>query len=281
MTNGAPNDLFDRLTKAAEVVQQAGLTGPFEAALIFGSGLGAISGGMEVTAEVAYADIPGMTATTLAFHRGRLLAGTISDKRVIAMDGRFHAYEGFSMDTVAFPVRLMWKLGAKRLLLSNIAGGLNPEFRAGDICVMIDHINLMGSNPLVGPNDERLGQRYPDMMEPYTRSLILAAEKAAREMGMRLPRAVYAAVTGPMFETRAEYRMLRALGGDLVGMSSVPEVIAAVHLGMEVMGLSLVSDECFPECLQPVEIPELLKRANDGSVRIVEIWRRVLESAPR
>jgi len=268
--------LFDRLQIAAEFLKTAGLTGPFDAALIFGSGLGAIAGGMKVEADLPYAKVPGMSATTLNFHRGRFLVGTISGKRVIAMDGRFHYYEGFSMEQVAFPVRVMGQLGAKRMLLSNIAGGLNPEYRAGDIALMVDHINLMGSNPLIGENDERLGPRYPDMIEPYSKRLINQAERVGMEMGLKLPRAVYAAVTGPMFETRAEYRMLRAMGADLVGMSTVPEVIAAVHMGMEVMGLSLVSDECFPDCLEPLEVSVLLKRAEEGAEKIAEVWRKVL-----
>jgi purine-nucleoside phosphorylase len=192
------------------------------------------------------------------------------------MDGRLHRYEGWTMDQVVFPVRVMKLLGAKKLFLSNIAGGLNPEFRARKLAVIVDQINLMGDSPLIGPNDERLGPRFPDMIEPYTYKWINAAEEAARAMDIRLPRAVYAAVSGPSFETRAEYRMLRHMGADLIGMSSVPEVIAAVHMGMEVMGLSLISDECFPESLQPVEVPVLLKRAAEGSEKIAEIWRRVL-----
>lgn len=248
-----------------------------EVALIFGSGLGRIAGGMTVESEIDYSAIPGFANTTLDFHKGRLLFGTISGKRVVAMDGRLHRYEGWSMDQVVFPVRVMKLLGAKKLFLSNIAGGLNPEFRAGQIALIIDQINLMGDNPLIGLNDDRLGPRFPDMIEPYSYKLIAVVEQVARAMDIRLPRAVYAAVSGPCFETRAEYRMLRHMGADLIGMSSVPEVIAAVHMGMEVMGLSLISDECFPESLQPVEVPVLLKRAGDGAEKIAEIWGRVLK----
>jgi len=269
--------LFDRLTLAVKQIEKvAGNTYP-EVALIFGSGLGRIAGGIDVDHEIDYAHIPGFVPTTLNFHKGRLLIGTIAGKRVVAMDGRLHRYEGWSMEQVVFPVRVMKMLGANKLFLSNIAGGLNPEFRAGEIAVMTDHINLMGDNPLIGPNDERLGPRFPDMIEPYSQKWIVAAEQAARSLDMRLPRAVYAAVTGPCFETRAEYRMLRHLGADLIGMSSVPEVIAAVHMGMEVMGLSLISDECFPECLQPLEVAVLLKRAEEGAEKIAGIWGRVLE----
>lgn len=270
--------LFERLNQAVEYIEKiVGKKDP-EVALIFGSGLGQIAGGMVVENEIEYEQIPHFARTTLDFHKGRLLIGKISGKQVVAMDGRFHRYEGWTMDQVVFPVRVMKFLGAKTLFLSNIAGGLNPEFRACDIALIVDHINLMGDNPLIGPNDERLGRRFPDLMEPYCRTLIANTEEVARTMNIRLPRAVYAAVTGPCFETRAEYRMLRSMGADLIGMSSVPEVIAAVHLGMKVMGLSLVSDECFPECLEPVEIPVLLKRAEEGSAKIAEIWQRVMGS---
>lgn len=268
--------LYDRLQRAAEFIAEVGGKGPFDAALIFGSGLGAIAGGMEVEREIPYGEIPGFVNTTLSFHKGRLLFGRIGQKRVVAMDGRFHCYEGFSMDQIAFPVRVMRMLGAKELLLSNISGGMNPELRAGDICVITDHINLMGDNPLIGANDDRLGPRFPDMMKPYSLRLLALAERVGMKMGLRLPRCVYAAVTGPLFETRAEYRMLRLMGADLVGMSSVPEVIAAAHSGMEVLALSLVSDECFPECLQPLDVPVLLKRAEEGAEKIAGVFRGVM-----
>ncbi|HHE47019.1 MAG TPA: purine-nucleoside phosphorylase, partial [Bacteroidetes bacterium] len=185
-------------------------------------------------------------------------------------------YEGYSMREITFPVRVMRMLGAKNLVVSNIAGGLNPEFQAGDIVLIVDQINLMGDNPLIGHNDERLGPRFPDMMEPYDRRLISLAEKHARRMDYHLARGVYAAMSGPSFETRAEYRMLRILGADMIGMSSVPEVIVAVHGGMRVLGLSLISDDCFPECLEPLDIDLLLERARIGSEIIGEIVKGVL-----
>ena len=269
--------LYDDIQLAVEYIRQNGYHGTPEAALIFGSGLGEIASEMGLDREIHYDDIPGFVSTTLEFHHGRLLSGKISGVEVVAMDGRFHFYEGYSMQDITFPVRVMRALGAKKLMLSNISGGLNPEFSAGDIVLISDHINLMGDNPLIGRNDERLGPRFPDMIEPYSKRLSRLAEKYAMKDGLKLHNGVYLALTGPCFETRAEYRMLRNCGADLVGMSSVPEVIAAVHAGMEVLGLSLVSDECFPDCLQPVEIEHLLEKASIGSKVIAGLFQSVLK----
>ncbi len=268
--------LYEQIQEAVDCVRKRGYKGSPDAALIFGSGLGEIALGMDVDLEVPYSEIPGFVTTTLDFHKGRLLFGRAGSRSVVAMDGRFHYYEGYSMREITFPVRVMNALGAKILLLSNIAGGLNPEFRASDVVIISDHINFMGANPLIGANDERLGCRYPDMMEPYSHRLIEIAEKHARRLDIKLQRAVYFALSGPTFETRAEYRMIRGFGADLVGMSSVPEVIAAKHGGMEVMGLSLISDECFPDCLEPLAIEVLLERASKGSKIIAEIFNAVL-----
>lgn len=268
--------LFDQIQETVEFLKANGFDKTPDLALIFGSGLGAIAGGMEVDCEVDYADIPGFVTTTLDFHKGRLLIGRIGDRCAVAMDGRFHSYEGYTMQQITYPVRIMRALGAKILLLSNISGGLNPEFSAGDIVIITDHINLMGGSPLIGENDERIGPRFPDMIEPYSRRLIEIAEKHAMSLGYHLQRGVYLALSGPAFETRAEYRMIRMMGGDMVGMSSVPEVIAAVHGGMEILGLSLISDECFPECLESLDIRLLLERADNGSKIIGSIFQSVI-----
>ncbi len=270
--------LYDRIKLASEHLRNQGFNETPVAALIFGSGLGAIAQGMTIKYEIPYSKIPGFVNTTLDFHKGRLLWGTVAGRLVVAMDGRFHRYEGWSMEQITFPVRVMSALGAKTLLLSNIAGGLNPNFRAGDLAVIVDHINLMGDNPLIGLNDERLGPRFLDMIEPYSYHFIEKIEKIAMKFGIRLYRAVYAAMTGPSFETRAEYRMLRILGADLIGMSSVPEVIVAKHCGMDVCALSLVSDECFPECLVPLEVPVLLKRAEEGSAKIGKLFGELINT---
>lgn len=270
------NSLYDSINEAVETIRATGYDKTPDTALIYGSGLTAVAKCMSVDHEISYEQISGFARSTLDFHNGRLLFGRISGVEVVAMDGRLHCYEGFSQAQVTFPVRVMRMLGADKLLLTNIAGGLNPEYRAGDVIQIVDHINLMGDNPLIGQNDERLGVRFPDMSEPYSRRLISLAEKHSLSTGSQLPRGVYLGLTGPSLETRAEYRMLRILGADLVGMSSVPEVIVAVHGGMEVMGLSVVSDECFPDCLSPVEIDKLLKIAEVGAERIGEILSGVV-----
>lgn len=271
-----PNKLFDQIQEAVQFIRSSGYVEQADVALIFGSGLGEISKGLIIDHEIPYLEIPGFVTTTVDFHKGRLLFGTIGQQNVVAMDGRFHYYEGYTMQEVTFPVRVMHGLGAKTLMLSNISGGVNPEFRAGDIVVLSDHINLMGDSPLIGPNDERLGPRYPDMMEPYSRRLIAIAERCAMAQGLNLKRAVYLALSGPTFETRAEYRMLRNLGGDLIGMSSIPECIVAKHSGMEVLGFSLVSDECFPECLEPIDLDVLLERAAHGSKVIFNLFEAIM-----
>lgn len=271
--------LFEDIEKTVEYIRSLGIEACPETALIFGSGLGAMAGGLKIDYALPYGDIPGFVSTTLEFHNGRLLFGKIGDVSVVAMDGRFHMYEGFSMQQITFPVRVMKGLGAEKLLLSNISGGLNPQFRAGDVVVMVDHINLMGDNPLIGSNDERLGPRFPDMANPYNRHLIELAEKHAMLKNIRLARGVYLALPGPSFETPAEYRMLRLMGADMVGMSSVPEVITAIHAGMKVLGLSLISDECFPECLEPLDINLLLERARRGSEIMGAIIQGMLEDA--
>lgn len=275
MQNNQEN-LFDKIKAAVNYIRKTGYNNVPEAALTFGSGLGGMSERMEIELEIPYGDIPGFVPATVDFHKGSLIFGQISGRDVVAMNGRIHYYEGYSMQQITFPVRVMRELGASTLMLSSITGGVNPEFSAGDVVVIVDHINLMGDNPLIGPNDERLGTRYPDMMEPYSQRLISIAEKHGRSQGLRLPRAVLLALSGPTFETRAEYRMLRNMGADIIGMSIVPETIAAVHGGMEVVAFSLVSDECFPECLEAIDLDVLLNRAKVGSRVIFDLYEAVL-----
>jgi purine-nucleoside phosphorylase len=194
------------------------------------------------------------------------------------MQGRFHYYEGYSMQQIVFPVRVMKKLGIHTLLISNASGGMNPLFRRGDLMVIEDHINLLGDNPLIGPNLDEFGPRFPDMSEPYSRKLIRLAEKIALENGIKIQQGVFVAVSGPNLETRAEYRYLRAIGADAVGMSTVPETIAAVHAGLQVLGISVITDECFPEALKPVNINEIIETANQAQPKLTLIMRRVIES---
>jgi purine-nucleoside phosphorylase len=193
------------------------------------------------------------------------------------MQGRFHFYEGYSMKQITFPVRVMKALGCHTLVVSNACGGMNPLFTPGDIMIITDHINLLGDNPLIGPNEESLGPRFPDMSEPYTRSLIELAEQVALEEKIRVQKGVYVALSGPNLETRAEYRFLRQIGADVVGMSTVPEVIAAVHAGMKVLGLSVVTDSCLPDALEPVDIAKIIKTAGEAEPKLTLIMKRVIE----
>ncbi|MBI1318232.1 MAG: purine-nucleoside phosphorylase [Candidatus Hydrogenedens sp.] len=233
-----------------------------EVAIILGTGLGPLADRIEAKARISYEDIPHFPTSSVASHAGELILGTIGGKRVCALSGRFHYYEGYSMQQLTFPVRVAKSLGVHTLIVSNACGGMNPQFRAGDLMVITDQINFMGDNPLIGENDESLGPRFPDMSEPYTRSLIAMAEAVALEQGIKLQRGVYLACTGPCLETAAEYRMMRGFGADVVGMSTVPEVIVAVHAGLKVLGLSAITDECFPDALEPAELEKIIAIAN-------------------
>jgi purine-nucleoside phosphorylase len=251
-----------------------------EAALILGTGLGGLAERIDVDAEVPYAEIPHFPLSTVETHTGRLLLGTLAGRRVAAMQGRFHRYEGYSLHQVTFPVRVLRALGAGTLVVSNACGGMNPLWRAGDLVLITDHINLLGDNPLVGPNDEEFGPRFPDMSEAYSAELRDLAAEIALERGIVLRRGVYVAVTGPNLETRAEYRMLRTIGADVVGMSTVPEVIVAVHAGMRVLGVSIITDECFPDALEPADIGRIIATAREAEPRLTELVTGVLERLP-
>jgi purine-nucleoside phosphorylase len=261
------HDLLARIDEAAEAVSRAVEAKP-EIAVILGTGLGGLSRKIEGKTEIAYDQVPHFPQATVESHQGKLVFGTLAGKAVAAMEGRFHYYEGYSMDEVAFPVRVLKMLGAKVLVVTNASGGLNLAYRKGELVLIEDHINFMGTNPLIGPNDERLGPRFPDMIEPYSARLAGIAEAAARKEKISLRRGVYLGVSGPCLETRAEYRMMRGMGADLVGMSTVPEVIAAVHMGMEVLGLSVVTDLCDPDHLEPVNIKEIIKTANEAGPKL-------------
>lgn len=246
--------------------------------IILGTGLGRLASQIKVEASIPYDRIPHFPVSTVESHAGRLLFGTLSGKKVVAMQGRFHYYEGYSMQQIVFPVRVLKALGVHTLIVSNACGGMNPDFRRGDIMCITDHINLLGDNPLIGPNDPDLGPRFPDMSEPYTRSLVEAADRVALANTIRMHHGVYVAVSGPNLETRAEYRFLRQIGGDVVGMSTVPEVIAAVHMGMEVLGISVITDECFPDSLKPVDLKEILEAADMAEPKMTTVIMGVLET---
>jgi purine-nucleoside phosphorylase len=254
-------ELYDQINVAKDAIRRTTKLKP-EIGIILGTGLGCLGDKIDVEVRIPYEEIPHFPVSTVDSHAGDLLVGHLSGKPVLAMSGRFHVYEGYSMQEVTFPVRVARALGVETLIVSNACGGMNPQFRAGDLMVISDHINLMGDNPLIGPNDERLGPRFPDMSEPYSRDLIALAEKVALDAGVKLQRGVYLAVTGPCLETAAEYRFMRQVGGDVVGMSTVPEVIVAVHCGLKVLGFSAITDECLPDALEPVDIDRIVATAN-------------------
>jgi purine-nucleoside phosphorylase len=245
--------------------------------IILGTGLGSLAEGIKVEHKIDYQDIPHFPVSTVESHFGRLLFGTIADKRVLAMQGRFHYYEGYTMQQVTFPLRVMKALGIELLIVSNACGGLNPQYRAGDIMVISDHINLLGSNPLIGPNDESIGPRFPDMYNCYDKELIALAENCALKLGIKLQKGVYVSVTGPNLETAAEYRFLRGTGADVVGMSTVPEVIVARHQGMKVLGFSIITDMGLPDALKPTNLEEIIATANKAEPNLKKIIVKVVE----
>lgn len=245
--------------------------------IILGTGLGGVARKITDPVTFNYVDLPHFAASTAMTHAGQLVCGKFNGMDVVAMEGRIHAYEGYSWQQITFPVRVMRALGCDLLIVSNACGGMNPQFRRGDIMVIEDHINLMGGNPLVGINDDELGPRFPDMCEPYTRSLVDAAMAIGRKNGYAIHTGVYVALMGPCLETRAEYRFLRAIGADAVGMSTVPEVIVAVHAGMRVLGLSIITDMGLPDALQPVNIAEIIETANTAEPKLSQIVLEILE----
>ncbi|MBL0175825.1 MAG: purine-nucleoside phosphorylase [Ignavibacteria bacterium] len=244
--------------------------------IILGTGLGGLVDEIDTAEVIDYGDIPHFPVSTVESHKGKLIFGTLSGADVVVMQGRFHYYEGYTLKQVTFPVRVMHALGVDTLLISNAAGGMNPLFRRGDVMVIHDHINLIGDNPLIGPNDDSLGPRFPDMSEPYALPLIRIAERVALDLKIPLQKGVFVAVAGPNLETRAEYRFLRGIGADAVGMSTVPEDIVAVHMGMRVLGFSIITDECFPDALEPVDVPAIIRTANETEPRLRAIMRGVI-----
>lgn len=267
--------LFERIEKAAAQARKI-VKRPPAAAMILGTGQGGVVDRMEITGRMDYTDIPGLPASTVETHAGELIFGTLSGKDLLVFSGRFHVYEGFDIVTVTMPVRIAKALGASVLTMQGIAGGLNPRFREGDLVLVEDHINLMGLNPLVGENDERLGPRFPDMIEPYDLDLLERMERIAQEKRLRVHRGVYAAVTGPNLETRAEYGMLRAAGADLVGMSTVPEAIVAAHAGLRTAAILAVSDLCLPDALKPADVPAIIAVGARTEPLIADVYEALI-----
>lgn len=269
-------ELRDQIKEAVNFIRRYTKMQP-RIGIILGTGLGGLAKEIKKDVVLDYENIPHFPVSTVESHHGKLIFGKLSGKNVVAMQGRFHYYEGYTMQQITFPVRVMKFLGVDTLLISNAAGGMNPNFKRGDIMVITDHINLLGDNPLIGKNDDSLGPRFPDMSEPYSKKLIELSEKVALELKIKLQRGVFVAVPGPNLETRAEYRFLRSIGADAVGMSTVPENIVANHMGLRVLGFSIITDECFPDSLKPASVEEIIAVANKTEPKLRMIMKEVIK----
>lgn len=269
------SELIPKINETLDVIRKK-VTDDFPVGIILGTGLGGLVKEIKIVHQFDYGELPHFPLSTVESHNGKLIFGTVGDKKVVAMQGRFHYYEGYSMQQITYPVRVMKFLGVKILLVSNACGGMNPQFSRGDIMIMTDHINFLGDNPLIGKNEDELGPRFPDMSEPYSNDLIKIAENAALENKVKVQKGIYIAVPGPNLETKAEYRFLRATGADVVGMSTVPENIVANHMGMKVLGISIITDECFPDSLKPVNVDEIIATAMEAEPKMTLIMKEVI-----
>ncbi|WP_437190661.1 purine-nucleoside phosphorylase [Planctomicrobium sp. SH527] len=268
-------DLAEKISQATQAIRAKWDKTP-HAGIILGTGLGGFTGEIKIEAEFDYESIPNFLKSTATSHRGRLVCGTLDGVPVVAMEGRFHMYEGYSLKDITLPVRVFKALGAKLMIVSNASGGMNPNYACGDIVVIDDHINLMGDNPLIGINDDNLGPRFPDMCAPYDRELGNVALEIARRDNFVAHRGVMVAVAGPNLETRAEYRFLRQIGADIVGMSTIPEVIVAVHAGLRTVGLSIVTDMCLADSLKPAVVSEIIETANHAEPKLRSLVKGIL-----
>ena len=270
------SELISKINETLKVIRKR-TKDDYPVGIILGTGLGGLVKEIKIEHEIDYADLPHFPLSTVESHHGKLIFGKVNGKKVVAMQGRFHFYEGYSMKQITYPVRVMKFLGVKTLLVSNACGGMNPVYRKGDLMLMIDHINLIGDNPLIGKNEDDLGPRFPDMSEPYSFELINIAEEVALENKIKVHKGVYVAVPGPNLETRAEYRFLRATGADVVGMSTIPENIVANHMGMKVLGISIITDECFPDSLKRVNVEEIIAAAMRAEPKMTLIMKEVIK----
>jgi purine-nucleoside phosphorylase len=270
------SDLITKINETLQVIWKK-TKDDYPVGIILGTGLGGLVKEIDVEFDIDYAELPNFPLSTVESHHGKLIFGNIGNKKVVAMQGRFHYYEGYTMQQITYPVRVMKFLGVKTLLVSNACGGMNPLYKKGDIMLMVDHINLLGDNPLIGKNDEKLGPRFPDMSEPYSQALIDLAENVSLENKIKVQKGVYVAVPGPNLETKAEYRFLRATGADVVGMSTIPENIVANHMGIKVLGLSIITDECFPDALKPANVQQIIATAMETEPRMTLIMKEVIK----
>jgi purine-nucleoside phosphorylase len=268
--------LISNINETLEVIRKH-TSENYPIGIILGTGLGGLVKDINITHQIDYEKLPHFPISTVESHHGKLIFGNIGGKSVVAMQGRFHFYEGYTMQQITYPVRVMKFLGVDTLLVSNACGGMNPDYRKGDVMIMTDHINMLGDNPLIGKNEDELGPRFPDMSEPYNFELIGLAETIALENQIKVQKGVYVAVPGPNLETKAEYRFLREAGADVVGMSTVPENIVANHMGMKVLGMSIVTDECFPDSLQPVNVEEIIAAAMQAEPKMTLIMKELIK----
>ena len=268
-------DLFDKIEESTAFLKSKWDKTP-KAGIILGTGLGSLVEKIDVQASIDYEEIPNFLKSTATSHRGRLVCGELNGLPIMAMQGRFHMYEGYSLKEITLPVRIMKAMGADLLVVSNACGGMNPYYKCGDIMMIEDHINLLGDNPLIGVNDDRLGPRFPDMCEPYSQKLVDRALEIARKENIVAHKGVFVAVAGPNLETRAEYRFLRTIGADVVGMSTVPEVVVAVHAGMRSVGFSVITDMCLPDALKPANVDEIIATANEAEPKLTKLVLGVL-----
>ncbi|MBI1832717.1 MAG: purine-nucleoside phosphorylase [Planctomycetes bacterium] len=268
-------ELFDQIQEATRVILSRWNKAP-RVGIVLGTGLGGLADEIQDAVKIPYHEIPHFPLSTVESHAGRLGCGMLGGKNVMAMEGRLHFYEGYTLKQITFPVRVMKAMGCDVLIVSNACGGMNPQWAKGDIMLIEDHINLLSDNPLIGPNDDRLGPRFPDMCRPYDPDLIALAQKVALEERIRVQKGVFVAVPGPNLETRAEYRFLRGIGADVVGMSTVPEVIVGVHAGMRILGLSVITDQCLPDALEPAHLPDIIATANAAEKNLRVLVRRVV-----
>jgi purine-nucleoside phosphorylase len=264
------SELLKKIDETLAVIRKKS-SKEYSVGIVLGTGLGGLVNDIDIEFEIDYTDLPHFVQSTVESHKGKLIFGKLNNKDVVVMQGRFHYYEGYTMQEIVYPIRLMKKLGVENLVISNACGGMNPLYRRSDLMIINDHINLLGDNPLIGKNEDEFGPRFPDMSEPYDRKLIELAEQIALKNNIKVHQGSYVAVSGPNLETKAEYRFLRNIGADVVGMSTIPECIAANHMGMKVFGMSIITDECFPEALKPVSLKEILEAADIAEPKMTKI----------
>jgi purine-nucleoside phosphorylase len=268
--------LKEQINDAIQLIRSKTNSHP-EIGIVLGTGLGGLTKDIQIETVIEYGDIPHFPLSTTESHHGKLIFGKISGKDIVAMQGRFHYYEGYTMKQITFPIRVMKFLGVKNVLVSNACGSMNPYIKKRSIMLIEDHINLLGDNPLIGKNEDELGLRFPDMSEPYSKELIELTEKIALENNIKVTKGVYVAVQGPNLETRAEYRFLRGIGADVVGMSTVPEVIVARHSKMNVLGFSVITDECYPDALVPADIKDIIEAAEAAEKDLTLLMKKIIE----